>query len=359
MKRFLTSLISTVSIMALLTGCASSVSSESEAVAKGGLNGAVMQDFAATADEAYDDIAEESYEYEAPAQIAAKRSGENQSTMEDGVQKSGRKLIRTMHIGVETTDYDALIMAVSDKVNALGGYLENMDESVHTWTTPETRDFSATIRVPKDKADEFIEVVESSANVLNRSENTEDVTLNYVDTQSRKNALETEQKRLTELMEKAESVEDLITIESRLSEVRYQIQSIESQLRTYDNKIDYTTIYLTITEVERIVPKPKETFLSRITVGFSESIVDVWEGLVNFIAGLIISIPYLLVWAVILFLIWFIIIRNIIKHCKKRGAEKEQKKLEREIAREAGIRKAMEAKAQENAEPDIKENRIE
>ena len=69
------------------------------------------------------------------------------------------------------------------------------------------------------------------------------MTLQYVDLESHKKALTTEQDRLIELMEQAETVEDIITIEGRLSEVRYQLESMESQLRTYDNKIDYSTVY--------------------------------------------------------------------------------------------------------------------
>ena len=41
---------------------------------------------------------------------------------------------------------------------------------------------------------------------------------------------------------------------NRLSEVRYQLESIESQLRTFDNRIDYSTVYLYIDEVEVFSP---------------------------------------------------------------------------------------------------------
>ena len=56
--------------------------------------------------------------------------------------------------------------------------------------------------------------------------------------------LETEQQRLLELLETAESLDDILTIESRLTEVQYELDSKESQLRTYDNQIDYSTVYL-------------------------------------------------------------------------------------------------------------------
>lgn len=336
MKKFWASIVCAAAVAVMLTGCGSASQSAAEnmpAMAKA-VQGNGFNAYSDAADVDYEmEAAEEYYdEYSAETDIAASSESGNANQIGESAVKSNRKLIRTVHLGVETIEYEALIASINEKVAALGGYFESMDESVHTWTTPETRSFTSTIRVPKDRADELITVVESSANVTSRSENTEDVTLNYVDTESRKKALETEQKRLTELLDKADTVEDLITIENRLSEVRYQIQSIESQLRTYDDKIDYTTIYLSVTEVERIVPKAEETFLSRIMVGFSESVVDVIQGFVDFVVGLIVAIPYLLVWAVIIFLFWLIVIRNIVKHHKKKKAEKEQKKLEQENA---------------------------
>mgnify|MGYP002226154573 CR=1 FL=1 len=85
------------------------------------------------------------------------------------------------------------------------------------------------------------------------------MTLTYVDLQSHRDALQTEQERLLQLLEQAESIEDIITIEQRLSDVRYQLESMESQLRSYDNQVDYSTVYLYIDEVEVYTPVEEET----------------------------------------------------------------------------------------------------
>ena len=98
-------------------------------------------------------------------------------------------------------------------------------------------------------------MVEGVSNITYRQENVEDVTLDYVDVESRKKMLETEQQRLLELLETAESLDDILTIESRLTEVQYELDSKESQLRTYDNQIDYSTVYLDINEVVRYTPQ--------------------------------------------------------------------------------------------------------
>ena len=67
---------------------------------------------------------------------------------------------------------------------------------------------------------------------------TENVTLQYVSTESRVKALETEQTRLLELLENAETMEDLLTIEARLTDVRWELENYASQLRVLDNQVN-------------------------------------------------------------------------------------------------------------------------
>ena len=107
-----------------------------------------------------------------------------------------------------------------------------------------------TVRIPAQQLDAFLSSVSEVSNVISRNDSVSDVTLQYVDMESHKKALTAEQDRLLELLEQAESVEDIITIESRLSDVRYQIESMESQLRTLQNQVSYSTVYLDIQEVE-------------------------------------------------------------------------------------------------------------
>ncbi|MDE6406830.1 MAG: DUF4349 domain-containing protein, partial [Lachnospiraceae bacterium] len=162
------------------------------------------------------------------------------------VPETARKLIKTVNISAETEDFDTLVPGLQKQVEGLGGYIESISVyDVNSYYVEDQRVkqrcANLTARVPKEKLDGFLAQVGEQTNVTSRSENVEDVTLQYVDLESRKKALLTEQERLLELMGKAESVEDIIAIEGRLSEVRYQIESMESQLRTYDNQIDYST----------------------------------------------------------------------------------------------------------------------
>lgn len=239
-----------------------------------------------------------------------------------------RKLIKTVNLNVETEQFDVLVPAIEQRVTALGGYIEDMSSynrggnySPDYIGTKYLRYANMTIRIPKDNLDTFLTVVAEQTNIISRSESVMDVTLQYVDLESHKKALIAEQDRLLELIEQAETVEDIITIEGRLSEVRYQLESMESQLRTFDNKINYSTVYLSIDEVERYTPTETTTVWQRIGSGFMESLSGVGRGISNFVIWLIVHIPYIVVWAVII-VAAFLIVRAVRRAMVKRRAKK-------------------------------------
>ena len=210
-----------------------------------------------------------------------------------GVQN--QKLIRTMSLETETDDLDALLAELNQKISALGGYVEN--KSVRNGGNTNTRRYryaNMTIRVPVDQLDAFVEHVSDASNVVHYSENAKDITLSYVATQSRIIALETEQTRLLELLAKAENMTDLLQIEQRLTDVRTELEQVTSQLRLYDNLVDYGTIELSITEVQEYTPVEKETMWQRMGSGLKES----WQALGEFAEGLMVFLAAALPWMI-------------------------------------------------------------
>lgn len=243
-----------------------------------------------------------------------------------------RKLIKNVNLQVETENFDELLVNVEEKTRKAGGYIEqSYTYNGSSYYGGGTRNASLTIRIPAEQLDAFLSAVSEVSNVITQNESVTDVTLQYVDLESHKKALLAEQERLLELLDAAETIEDIISLESRLSEVRYQIESMESQLRTMDNQVSYSTIELYINEVEKLTPVKEQTVWQKISVGFSNSLHNVGNGLLNFGIGLIISLPYLMLWAVIILiivLICVIIIKTIRKKAQKKEKEQtpEQKK---------------------------------
>ena len=147
---------------------------------------------------------------------------------------------------------------------------------------------------------DFTQAVSGIANVVSTNISRDDITLQYVDTESRVTALKTEESRLLELLAQAETMSDLLEIEARLSDVRYELENYASRLRVYDNQVDYATIYLFISEVQEYTPVAEKTVRERIRDGFKSSIEGVTEGFVDFFVWVIASSPYLVVWAVVI-----------------------------------------------------------
>ena len=219
-----------------------------------------------------------------------------------------RKLIRTFDINIQTKEFDNVLSGIQTKVQELGGYIEQSSlDGGSEYYSSYNRYSYMTVRIPSDKLDNFVETVKASANVTYISESTEDITLKYVDTESRKIALETERDRLLELLEKAETVEDIITIEGRLSEVRYQLESYASQLRTYDNQVDYSTVYINISEVDRETKAEPKTFWEEVAEEFGDSLYGIERDCKNFAIWFLGSSPYIVLWAIVIGVVVLII----------------------------------------------------
>ena len=236
-----------------------------------------------------------------------------------------RKWIITVDMYAETDDLDALTEALNKQISAMGGYVE--DQSIYngsTYANYRYRNATLTIRIPADDVDSFTDAVGGIANVVSKSKNLEDITLKYVATESRISALETEETRLLEFMEKAETMSDLLEIEARLTDVRAELESTTSQMRLYNNQIDYATIHLSIEEVQEYTPVEEPSFWERITEGFSDSLEGLGEGTVDLLVWIIANSPYLVVFGILAVAI-ILLVRRIRKINAKKKAAKQDK----------------------------------
>lgn len=267
--------------------------------------------------EAVEDIAEE-------AEVTAEEAGTQTDTQQEEVGTE-RKLIRTVELNLETENYDSLIEGLEQQINELGGYIEYKDAYHGNYNSKKNgyrnRHANITARIPANKLDEFTGKVAEIGNITYESESVEDVTLQYVDLSSHKKMLVAEQTRLMELLENANSMEDIITIESRLSEVRYQIESMESQLRTFDNQVDYSTVHINVEEVEHYTPQPEKSTWERIKSGFGENVYRVTNGIKNFAIEFVIAIPIMVLWGVGI-AVGILLARAILKR-RRKGEKKD------------------------------------
>ena len=241
----------------------------------------------------------------------------------DPVVDLGRKLIRTIHLDVETDEFDVLLETLSQQISALAGYVEQSDVSGKSIQNDYSRRRAyMTVRIPSTKLDQFVDSVEDNGNVTNKSETTTDVTLQYSDLESRKKSLTIEQDRIWALLEKADTLESVIALEERLSEIRYELEAMESKLRLYDNQVEYSTVYVNIEEVKIYTPTAPLTIGERIEKGFTGNVENLKETAIDIIVWTASSTPILIPLLAIVILVVLVIRKKVFKKNFKTIASK-------------------------------------
>ena len=208
---------------------------------------------------------------------------------------TAQKLIRTMNLEVETDDLNTLLGALETKIKEMGGYIENRNVRNGSYSANRRYRYATlTVRVPVEMLDTMVEHIEGQSNLVSINETAEDITLTYVATQSRVKALEVEQERLLELLAKADNMTDLLQIEERLTVVRTELEKVASQMRLYDNLVDYGTLELSITEVQEFTVVEEKTLWQRIGIGLSDNWDALCQGAEEIFVFLVTSTPFLI-----------------------------------------------------------------
>lgn len=304
-KKILTAVMAAALLLGLLGGCGSKNLSMEPDMARGDMY-------------ADDGI---SYEMAMAAPAGAGSNGKSAAGTASIPLPENRKWVITMSLTAETENLTDAMGLLAEKIQASGGYVESQSVSGTAVNSGRSPSAYITVRVPAEQLDSFVEDVSGMTNVVSSSRYVEDITLSYTDTEGRVKALKTEEARLLELMEQAQTMSDLLEIEGRLTEVRYQLENYTSTLRLYDNQVDYATLDLTLREVEKFTPPEKQGFWQKVTSGLADSIVDLGQGMVDFAAWVLIELPYLVLVGLLGWLLVFLTRRSI----KKRRAKKAQK----------------------------------
>ena len=225
-------------------------------------------------------------------------------------QTSDRKIIKTANMSAETKNFDEFLSIVEGYLSEKGGYIENKEMNNNT-------DFSGrkcylTIRIPEAELDGLMKKIGENATVTYENIRANDVTDSYNDNERQIEVLETEQQRLLELLKKAESLDDILEIESRLTIIRYELSTYEQRIEDYDDSVSYSTLSLNVSEVERETVAKDDSFFTKVSEGFMTSISDIGHGFTDIAVGFLSITPYLVLIAVILLVAYFVV-KAIIK----------------------------------------------
>ena len=220
----------------------------------------------------------------------------DEASTEEGQTSSrpslAEKIIYSGYQSIETTEFDKALSTLDARVREVGGFIESSNVSGQTQyredgtTVLVNRYAYYTVRVPCARFDEFMRRSGEIGNVLNSNTSAQNITSQFTDTEARKESLKVQEERLLAMMEKTEDMESLITLEERLSEVRYEIDSLERQLVNWQNRVDYSDVSIELREVAVYTPVEPvtQTFGERLGSAFA----DGWRGFVRFVQGALI-----------------------------------------------------------------------
>jgi len=235
------------------------------------------------------------------------------------------KIIYTASADIETVSFDETIEGVYLLLTNNGGFIENSNiggrnyaQSYYGWQTFRNAQF--TLRIPKDRLNAVTASLAALGNVTSLRSNAENITAQFYDTESRLNSYRTQEERLLDMLSKTDTVTDMITIEERLAEIRYQIETLTSTLRNWQSSVDYSTLNLSINEVETFTEIDTVQYLTywqQIGDGLWTSTRGVGRFFMNLFKWFAINLPILVILAVIA-----VVIIVVVKRQARRSARK-------------------------------------
>lgn len=288
--------------------------------------------FAASGNSAYAPVPEPAPAAEAETELS--RSSDSDLTPE--------KIIYSGDATVETTQFDDTLAALEAMIDRLGGWVESSSVTGAKYSSVSSgsksnRSASYTVRVPGEKFSELMNSLSSLGNVPSSRTYSENVTSQYYDTEARLKTYQAQEQRLIELLDMADTVSDVIEIENELTEVRYRIESLQTSLRSWDRKVSWSTLNLSVREVTEYTPEPPVGFGSRLADAFFDGI----DALGDFLLGLVEVLPVLIVSLALLFFVLRLIVRAV-RNPEKSAARREARK-----AKKAAKKAAPETESEE------------
>jgi len=237
-----------------------------------------------------------------------------------------RLLIRNVSITLETATYQTTYESIIEAISKNGAYIENSNVT-GTGKKNNLHEATIVIRVPAENMDALIKALDGNGTVTSSSESVQDVTLEYIDMESRISSLKTERDSITKLLEQADDLDTILELQDKISEINYEIENYESSLLVMQNQITYSTLTLNIKEVIEETEVADSEEVRNTTLG--DKMWAALKGSLNFLLilgqGILIVLSALLPVIVIIGIPVTIVL--IVRHRKKKAKKEEEKRL--------------------------------
>ncbi|MBP1908101.1 DUF4349 domain-containing protein [Methanolobus bombayensis] len=201
-----------------------------------------------------------------------------------------RKTITTVDMTIKVSDASEGIDEISKMAVASGGYVSSSSIHDSYYDSIEAKEGYITVRVPESEYSSFLEDVGELGEVTSKSVNAQDVTEEYIDVSARLDNLERQESRLQEILNMTETVEDVLAVEKELERVRGEIESLTGRLNYLDDRVEFSTINIRVTE-----PRPIAH-----SWGIRDALSESVNGFISMVNALIVLVGYLLPLVIVL-----------------------------------------------------------
>jgi hypothetical protein len=222
-----------------------------------------------------------------------------------------RKIIRSANLTIEVENFDEAYNKIEGIILGIGIvqdsnvttnkiYIEDQLKLVKSGTI--------VLRVNKDKFDSVINNLKGIGEVYNLQINGQDVTDQYIDTESKLRLLKLEQSKLEAYLEKLDDLDKIFRVESRLTEIRQEIESLTGNLKKMSSLVELSTITLTLNEKypDSANRYKTQTYWDRLLNNLKSSLESVGMFLGDLLVFIIAAIPVLVVFGLFILLGVFI-----------------------------------------------------
>lgn len=310
MKKLISFLLTALMIFSL---CACGSSSNSAAYSRQE-SSTPMEPASANYDIAYDEEAEYGGLAAEEGGLSADGAGESSGDINPD------KIIYSADATLETTDFDTTVEKLGALIEQYGGFIESSSVrgvNIYNRNGYGRRSADYAIRIPSENFSTLMNELPGIGNVPYTHTYTDNITAQYYDAQARLTAYEAQEQSLLAMLEKAETVEDIINIEDKLTDVRYNIDSVKSRLTNWDRQVSYSTVNLSVEEVVEYSPEAKISYGERLWLSLKNGLKSVGEFFSDFLVWFVGALPALVILAVLI-----VVLLPLLRKWNRRSREK-------------------------------------
>ncbi|MFF3841457.1 DUF4349 domain-containing protein [Streptomyces sp. NPDC001930] len=215
-------------------------------------------------------------------------------------------VIRTASLSVEVGDVPKALVTARDATAAAGGRVEN--ESTERLDNGYVTSHIV-LRVPQERYDSVLTELAGTGKLLARKADAKDVTEQVVDVESRIATQRASVARVRTLMERAERLTDVVSLEGELSRRQADLESLLAQQSSLRDKTSLATITLQLSQKEK--PRAEEPE-EEGRPGFGDALSGGWNALVGAVSWAVVVLAALAPWlavALIGYLVWRHVVR--------------------------------------------------